>query len=145
MAPPRQALRQVITQLLIQENKESRDSNEPAAVAARVYEQFVYRLRPLIGDIGVQAIFTRSLKLTQAEFPFLTGDTAAGPWERVPTQIWMALNHQEPATGRKALEALLTSFAGLLVGMIGERLTWRVLFDLSPETYASGPEQERTE
>ena len=144
MASPSQALRQVITQLLIQENKQSRDSNEPAAAAARVYEQFVYRLAPLIGEVGVLAIFTRCVKLTQAEFPFLTRDTAAGPGERGPTPIWVALKQQEPATGRKASEALLTCFAGLLVRLIGERLAWRFLFDLSPEAFSSGPEQERT-
>ena len=46
---------------------------------------------------------------------------------------------------RKALEALLTTFAGLLINLIGERLAWRFLFDLSPEAFSSGSdEQERT-
>lgn len=145
MVPPSHALRQVITQLLIQENKQSRDANEPAAAAARVYEQFVYRLAPLIGEAGVQAIFTRSVKLIQAEFPFLIMDNAVDPsGERGPSQIWEALKHRDSATVRKASEALLIGFAGLLVRLIGERLAWRVLFDLSPEAYTSGPEEEKT-
>ena len=140
MVPPSQALRQVITQLLIQETEQSRDANEPAAAVARVYEQFVYRLAPLIGEVGVQAIFTRSVNLTWAEFPFLTMDTGAGPGRGVPAQIWMAIRQQEPATGRQASEALLTNFAALLARLIGERLAWRVLFDLAPGAYSSGPE-----
>ena len=144
MIPPSPALRQVIAQLLIQENKQSLDSGELAAVVARVYDQFAYRLTPLIGEVGVRAIFTRSVKLTQFEFPFFTRNAAAGLDERVPTQMWEALAQQEPGMVRKASEALLTTFAGLLIRLIGERLAWRFLFDLSPEAFSSGPEQERT-
>jgi len=144
MTPLSPALRQVLAQLLIQENKQSSGSAELAAVVARVYEQFAYRLAPLIGEVGVQAIFTRTLKLTQAEFPFFTGNAAADPGERVPTQVWEALKQQEPAMVRKVSEALLTTFAGLLVRLIGERLAWRILFDLSPEALSNGPKQERT-
>jgi predicted ArsR family transcriptional regulator len=85
----------------------------------------------------------KDAQLTQAEFPFFAGDVLAGPGAGVPTQIWEALRRQEPATVRQASEALLTTFARVIVSLIGERLTWQFLFDLSPEAFR-GPEQERT-
>jgi hypothetical protein len=139
------ALQQVIGQLLAHDDWSSQDSEELTARAARVYDQFTSRLTPFIGEAGVRSIFTRSATLMQADFAFLTESAIDRSVNGVPTQIWKALKGQEPAMVRKALEALLTTFAGLLINLIGERLAWRFLFDLSPEAFSSGSdEQERT-
>jgi hypothetical protein len=138
------ALQQVIGQLLAHDDWSSQDSEELTARAAHVYDQFASRLTPLIGEAGVRSIFTRSATLMQADFAFLTESAIDRSVDGVPTQIWEALKAQEPAMARKALEALLTTFAGLLINLIGERLAWRLLFDLSPEALSGGPGQERT-
>ena len=46
-------------------------SEECAAAAWRIYEKLNARLAPLLGLAGVQALFVRSAKLAQAEFPSL--------------------------------------------------------------------------
>jgi hypothetical protein len=144
MPSPSPALQQVISQLLAHKDSPSQDSDELTALAARVYEQFSYRLTPLIGEIGVQSIMARSAKLMQAEFAFLTESANDRSDNGVPSQIWEALKGQEPAMVKTTTVALLTTFAGLLMNLIGERLAWRLLFDLSPEAFSSGPKQERT-
>jgi hypothetical protein len=144
MPDPSQALRQIITRLLSEEVSQGHDREDVTAAVARVYEQFAYRLAPLIGEAGVEAILTRSAKLTQAEFPFFTGNAVVSSGESVPTQLWKALKEQEAATVRKASETLLTAFAAVVSKLIGERLAWRLLFNLSPEIFPSSPPQRRT-
>lgn len=144
MPDPSQALRQVIIRLLTEEATQSRDREDVTASVVRVYEQFAYRLAPLIGEIGVEAILNRSAKLTQAEFPFFATNAVVSPGERVRTQLWEALKEQETAMVRKASEALLTKFAALVIKLIGERLAWRLLFNLSPEIFPSSPPQRGT-
>jgi hypothetical protein len=144
MPDPSQALRQVITRLLTEEAAQSRDQEDPTAPVVRVYEQFAYRLAPLIGEVGVEAILNRSGKLTQADFPFFTASAVVSRGDSVPLQLWKALKEQEAATVGKASEALLTAFAALVIKLIGERLAWRLLFDLSPEIFPDSPQQRRT-
>jgi len=138
-------LQQVIRHLLTQEARQSQDSVELVTAVERVYEQFAHRLAPVVSEDGVYAILTRSAKLTQAEFPFVKWSPGTISRAGSPIQIWEDFSGQEPAMAWKASEALLTTFAGLVVSLIGDRLTWRLLFDLSPEVFSTAPPQERTE
>ena len=144
MPTPSPALQQMISQLLAQNDKPGQDSEELTALAARVYERFAFRLAPLIGEAGVQSILARSAYLMQAKSAFLTERVNDRSGGGVSTQIWEALKGQEPAMVRKTSEALLITFAGLLTNLIGERLSWKILFDLSPEAASRRPGQERT-
>ena len=143
MPVPSPALQQLIGHTLIRPDKPSLDSEELTALAAGVYERFASRLTPLIGQVGVRAIFARSARLTQAEYAFLTKSAIDTSDDGVPARIWESFKEQEPAMVKKAAEALLTTFAGLLINLIGERLAWRLLFDV-PEALSSGPGEERT-
>jgi hypothetical protein len=145
MRPLSPELQQVIRHILTQEGRQSLDSRELVSAVERVYEQFARRLAPVISEAGVYAILTRSAKLTQAEFPFIKWSPGMISRAGSRIQIWEDFNGQERAMAWKASEALLTTFAGLVVSLIGERLAWRLLFDLSPEVFSSAPPQESTE
>jgi hypothetical protein len=145
MRPLSPDLQQVIRRLLTQEFSQSGgkvlDSAQLTDAVARVYDQFAYRLTPMISNAGVLAILTRSAKLTQAEFPFVKSSPSVNS---APSHVWEDFNRQEPALVSKASEALLTTFAGLVAGLIGDRLAWRLLFDLTPEVFSNAPPPERT-
>jgi hypothetical protein len=145
MRPLSPDLQQVIRHLLTQEGRQRLDSAELTVAVARVYDQFAYRLTPMISEAGVLAILTRSAKLTQAEFPFVKSSPGVNSRAGSPIHVWEDFSRQEPALVSKASEALLTTFAGLVASLIGDRLAWRLLFDLTPEIYSSTPPQERTE
>ena len=55
-----------------------------------MYEQFSFRLAPLIAEVGVRSILTRSAKLMHAGFAFLTEEVHRSV-PGVPTQIWQVL------------------------------------------------------
>jgi His Kinase A (phospho-acceptor) domain/PAS domain len=54
--------------LLAHERAASGADDSAAAAAGRVYDKLHAHLAPLVGAIGVQALFVRSAKLTQGEF-----------------------------------------------------------------------------
>jgi hypothetical protein len=141
MPHPSMALRQVVMRMLAQEVGEGATSEELLTAAAQAHEYFAHRLAPLIGDVGVQAIFTRSANLTKAKLPFLAGSQDAPPTGRVPSQLLAHLQGQDVAAVRGAIETLFTTSADLLAGLIGERLAGQVLFGSSSE--AVEPPQER--
>ena len=92
-------------------------------------------MAPLIGEVGVDAIFIRSVRLTRNEFPFLDVGRATGPSTGLLNQLEASLREQEPATAREAATALFTTFAGLLVSFIGENLTWQLLGAIWPGAF----------
>ena len=104
-------------------------SEECAAAAWRVYEKLNARLSPLLGSAGVQALFARSAKLTQAEFPSLA--EVATP--EGLTRLGPSLQALEPTVAAEATATLFGTFLELLTTFIGERLTVLVLRSAWPE------------
>lgn len=99
---------------------------------ARACESLRRRLEKIIGDEGSRAMLARSLVLVKREFPWL---------EPVQISADGMLNGLRDATLEHeyvAMEAgcvvLLAQFLGLLVNMVGEELTARLLADVWPNT-----------
>jgi hypothetical protein len=79
--------------------------------------------------------------MRRAEFPFL--DQHIVP-ERTSEHLGAALGARlrglEPDVIRDASVVLVATFAGLLATVIGDRLAWRFLRDVWPETLLPEPE-----
>ncbi len=93
-------------------------SADVASVAVRVFKQLLNGISPLLGQAASQALFRRSVKLTEPAFACLRG------------------LHQEGT-----LEALAS---GLLANFIGERLTWRLVEEAWPDLLGT-PSREMDE
>ena len=127
------------TRLLASEGAPWSSSEECAAAAWRVYEKLNARLSPLLGSAGVQALFVRSAKLAQAEFPSLAeiakpeGLTRLGP----------CLQALDLTLAAEAAAALFGTFLELMTTFIGERLTVLVLRSAWPEIEETAPREIR--
>src|SRR3954462_14920214 len=69
-----------------------------AAAAAQMYEKIRVELSRLVGAAGVQALFSRSVKLAKLEHPCLAGFTGLSTPElpRLATQLRDCLQAEEP-------------------------------------------------
>jgi hypothetical protein len=131
------ALRQVTMRLLLRQAGPDAEARGVAAATRRSFDELADILTPLIGKLGVDALVARAVHLTRREYPWLddTGDAgrADGPIERIS----LSLANQEPALGIEAAGAVLATFTGLLVTLIGEPLTARLLRQAWPDDFPS--------
>ena len=123
--------------LLASEGGPWSSSEACAAAAWRVYEKLNARLAPLLGLSGIQALFVRSAKLAQAEFPTIAematpeGLTRLGP----------CLQALDPAIAAEAAATLFGTFFELMTTFVGERLTVLVLRSAWPEIEEKPPSE----
>ena len=126
--------------LLASEGAPWSSSEECAAAAWRVYEKLNARLAPLLSLAGVQALFVRSAKLAQAEFPSLA--SVATP--EGLTRLGPCLQALAPAIAAEAAETLFATFLELVTTFVGERLTVLVLRSAWPEIEETAPRETKT-
>jgi hypothetical protein len=125
--------------LLASEGATWSSSEECAAAAWRVYEKLNARLAPLLGATGVQALFVRSAKLTQADFASLA--EVATP--EGLTKLGSCLQALDPAIAAEAAATLFGTFLELIGTLIGERLTVVVLRSAWPAIEETAPRETR--
>lgn len=92
-----------------------------------LWQEVVGRLEPIIGDRGTEVVFSRSLYLTNKEFPWIV---LADNKSNSATQIQLFLESFEGRDSNllsKASYKLLATFSQLLASLIGEPLTQRLL------------------
>jgi hypothetical protein len=123
MSRPSETQLKKAKQLLASEGAPWSSSEECAAAAWRIYEKLNARLSPLLGLAGVQALFGRSAKLAQAEFPSLA--EVATP--EGLTRLGSCLQALDPTVAAEAAATLFGIFLDLMTTFIGERLTVLVL------------------
>ena len=85
----------------------------------------LHELRPLVGELAACALYKRSLHLARSSFQRATGD--AQTHDELLAPLYQDLSYRSSADAQKAARALLNSLADLLVSMIGEPLTYRLL------------------
>lgn len=117
-----------------------RDPTELAAAAVGIYETLLNTLSPLLGDVGSQALFRRSVKLAQEAFPCY-GEAQSDANDPLLGVVGECLRRQEVELARKASVGLLLVFAELLAAFIGERLTGQLLQDTWPNILTSPAEE----
>jgi hypothetical protein len=133
-ATPR--LRRAATRLLAHEAGGDPPTSEAlAAAAGRLLDRLWQRLGEVIGPVGVQAIFLRTVTLLRPEFPFL--DERIAFRERgasLSEPLRACLQEQKPDVIREVSVIVVATFTGLLATLIGERLAWNLLQQIWPDT-----------
>jgi 6-phosphogluconolactonase/glucosamine-6-phosphate isomerase/deaminase len=140
-------LRRAATRLLAHEVGRDPPTAEALAVASgRLFDRLSDRLAKVIGPVGVQAIFLRAAKLLKAEFVFL--DERIVPRERGDSpaeSLRQCLREQKPEVIQEVSVILFATFAGLLVTVIGDRLSWSLLQQIWPDTLLPEAEFQEAE
>jgi len=126
-ASARDLAREAIRQALAEHAGADPDARALAEATLSIWEQVASRLVPVIGARGVDALFSRSLHLTSAAFPWLAvvGEQGRPDAQRAGLKARLAGRETEAATA--AGYALLVTFTELLASLIGEALTGRLL------------------
>ena len=103
------------------------DATGIAETAASIWIEVGAVLSPIIGQSGVEALFKRSIHLTQSAHPFLEALLDDSAQSADPTHLQSVLARQAPADALAANAAVLQTFEDLLVTLIGASLTQRLL------------------
>jgi len=85
------------------------------------------QLAPVIGARGFEVLFGRALHMTSTTFPWLVVSADHGGSESPLPRLERCLARQDPAAAAKASYTLLLKFTELLMTLIGESLTARLL------------------
>lgn len=105
---------------------EGADSQHVATQAVRALTLLLQELKPLVGEMAVRALYVRSLNLARSSFG---RPDAVEPesLDQLLIPLHLDLASRLPPQARGAAEALLSALADLLVSLIGEPLTDRLL------------------
>jgi hypothetical protein len=120
-------------------------SEQLAAASARVLDRLSEHLTQIIGRVGMEALWLRTVKLRRPEFPFLDERVLARENARPGEPIRACLQGQEPDVVREASVVLFATVAGLLVTVIGDRPAWSLLQSAWPDTLRREADPEETE
>jgi hypothetical protein len=103
-----------------------------SAAAGRVFDKLSHRLAQLITPVGSEALLTRAVHLSRAEFPFLDGVPSAQNTRGLIDRLREIAATVEPSQADEAFLSVLGALVGLLIAFIGEDLTFRLLRDVWP-------------
>jgi len=103
------------------------DASSVAKATLGIWHQVSARLAPVIGARGVDALFSRSLQLTSAAFPWLAIIGENMESADLLANIETRLAWREPETALEVSYTLLVTFTELMATLIGESLTGRLL------------------
>jgi hypothetical protein len=131
VAAPSCTLRLAIRALLSNESGHA-EAMPVGAAAVALCERLSRTLEPLVGEAGVSALFARSLHLAKSEFPWLALAQDAAPADAPFTQLRICLGRQTPAVAIEGASAFIAAFCGLLISLIGDAMTRRLLRDAWP-------------
>jgi hypothetical protein len=102
------------------------DSSTVSEVTVQALERLLSQLAPVVGELASRALYSRSLHLARSSFAKPVGATDESRVELfAPLRIELASRSAQEALA--AAESLLFAFSDLLVSMIGEVLTYRLL------------------
>lgn len=117
---------EIIQQALTERAAEGVDSSAIADATVHVLRLLHAELESLVGGQAVRALHARSVHLTRSSIGW-TWPAAAHPQGELLSFLRADLVARSPAQARKAAETILLTFADLLISLIGEPLTQRLL------------------
>ncbi|MBA3598740.1 MAG: hypothetical protein H0W40_15380 [Methylibium sp.] len=118
------------------------DAQAVAHASVATWQRVASQLVSVIGDGGVEALYTRSLSLQRIPRPATDG-TAQPLSEPAPfIAVKLSLERREAAEALEASVALLDTFITLLSNLIGEGLTDRLLNPVWADRRTDEPAQE---
>lgn len=95
--------------------------------AINLWDQLAVQLIVIVGDGGFDALYLRSVLLTQATFPWLAADSPMPQTDHRFTALKLNLEEQKPDQASEANCLLLITFTDILASLIGEELTSSIL------------------
>jgi hypothetical protein len=98
-----------------------------AEATLSIWHQMAARLEPVIGAQGVDVLFRRSLHLTISDFPTLAISGDQGGSAALLASLKANLESLNTDVTSEASYTLLATFTELLITLIGESLTVRLL------------------
>jgi len=104
---------------------EGADSATVAGSTVQALTLLIAELRPLIGMLALHALYRRSIHLANSSFERPSTDLASP--DELLANLHRNLVSKAPADARSAAMAVLLALANLLVSLIGEHLTNRLL------------------
>jgi hypothetical protein len=125
------------------------DADAVANATFQTLHQVNVILTPVIGEMGVNVLFKRSLHLTSKSFPWLTIAENHGDTGDLLASLDTRLAGRDRHEATEASSALLADFTALLATLIGDSLVETLLGSLSEPLSPSSkrettPEQDTT-
>jgi len=97
------------------------------SVTVNLWERLASELISIIGEGGFQSLYSRSVHLTSASFPWIVH---SHPWQRTDSQfenLKISFEGRDFSETSAASIALLVTFIDILAILIGELLTTSIL------------------
>lgn len=137
--PWREAIRRILSHRV----EGAADASAIAEAIAAIWSQAADLLTPVIGNRGFEVIFRRSLYLTSKTFPWLAFDEEQGDVAALLASLKSRIAGRDADDAAEAGYTLLVAFTELLITLIGESLTDRMLGPVwAPQQRSSGQEIE---
>lgn len=95
--------------------------------AIKLWEQMANQIISIVGDVGFDSLYARSVFLTQSPYPWLVAGTLPLPTDLRFAELRVNLDGQTPEQARAANSLLLITFTDILAALIGEHLTDNIL------------------
>ena len=118
--------RELILQALAPAAAGQSGSSVVAAACIRALDALFSELEPLVGVTGTRALYLRCLHLTRESVGWPVAADGASS-DALLTNLAEHIEARHADAARRASETLLTAFADLLISLIGEPLTLRLL------------------
>ena len=103
---------------------------DPAQIAAAllaIWEEIDDALTPIVGPLGLVALYRRSVHLAAAQHPWLAGRDEGLLTDTDPAVLKSVLAQRSSAEASAGGDAFLNTFHELLASLIGPSLTARLL------------------
>jgi hypothetical protein len=103
------------------------DSTQIAAAVATIWDEIDDALTPIIGQLGLVALYRRTIHLAAAQHAWLAGRDEGVLTDTDPAVLRCVLARRNSAEAAAGGNVFLNTFQELLAGLIGRSLTARLL------------------
>ena len=103
------------------------NSGKVVDAAIEVWERMAHQIISIVGDVGFDSLYARSIFLAQSPFPWLADNSPPSQTERRFHELKLSLQGQTAAHASAANSLLLITFTDILAALIGEHLTTSIL------------------
>ncbi len=110
---------------------------DDACAAISLWNQLATQVIAIVGVGGFDALYARSVLLTQSKFPWLTDSVPSVSTDHRFAHLKASLEGQTPEFAWQANRLLLVNFSNTMVSLIGESLTVNILDTASGSTASS--------
>ena len=119
------------------------DAAQIAAAVIAIWDEIDDALTPIVGPLGMVALYRRSLHLAAAHHPWLAGRDEGVLTDTDPAVLKSVLARRSSADAAAGGSAFLNTFHELLASLIGPSLTERLLRSVW-DNPSSGPAAQDT-